>query len=344
MKRIFDFALRLVFFAVLPFVATLAAAAFPMTGVLVNVVVALLVFAFAEAVRSRAERSRLLRVLVRRHLEFEAYYREHPPGPFIYYIFSPVLFPYWLLSRQARREVLLYRNLTGGGVVILLVGATIDFVRNWRPQLSIQHFLLVWTLLFVVQTMLSLVFVAPIATTVVKYHLERRIVALWVLLAVGAASAGLAVYRLERRKSPVVSWVTTERVMRRTEADPKTAHNVQIEALRAVLANPKELAASTDDRGWVEDDSLERADEILEKLYKQDEAYAFTLHAYPPDAPKVLLLQCHLGWGRPALWRALRTDGVEITRKEDLPPGVLGLQRKNTRRPASHPAPFRSRE
>ncbi len=343
MKRSLDFALRLVFFAVLPFAATLAAAAFPMTGVLVNVVLALAVFAFAEAVRSRAERSRLVRLLVRRQLAFEAYYREHPPGPFIYYVFSPLLFPYWLLQSRARREVLLYRDLTGGGVVILLVGGAVDYFRNWRPHLTVTHFLVVWVVLFVVQTLLTLVFVAPIATTVVKLHLERRFVALWVLLAVGAASAGFAVYGLERRRAPVVSWVTTQRVAMRSLADPPAARAVQLEALRAVLANRSELAASTDKRGWVEDDALERADDVLAQLYKPDEAYAFTLHAVPADAPQALVLQCHLGFGRPSLWRAIRMNGDEILFKDDLPAGVLGLQRKNTRRPATHPAPYRSR-
>jgi hypothetical protein len=342
-KRLLDFALRLVFFAVLPFAATLAAAAFPMTSVLVNVVLALAVFAFAEAIRSRAERSRLVRFLVRRQLAFEAHYREHPPGPFIYYVFSPLLFPYWLFQAEARREVLLYRDLTGGGLVVLLVGGAVDYSRNWRPHLTLESFLLVWVVLFVVQTLLTLVFVAPIATTVVKLHLERRFVALWVLLAVGAASAGFAVIGLERRKAPVVSWVTTERVTLRSAADPKAARAIQLEALRAVLAHPAELAASTDKRGWVEDDALERANEVLEKLYRPDEAYAFTLHALPPEAPQVLLLQCHLGWGRPSLWRAIRKNGEEITSKDDLPPGVLGLKRTTTRRPATHPAPYRSK-
>lgn len=340
--RTLDLVLRAVFFAVAPFVVTLAAAAFPMTPVLVNVVLALAVFAFAEGVRSRAERSRVVRVLVRKQLAFEAYYREHPTGPFLYYILSPLLFPYWLFQKQARREVLLYRDLTGGGVAILLLTAGLDYLRSWRPHLTPARFLVVWAALFVVQTMLTLALVAPIATTVVKLHLERRLVTLWLLLALAFASAGVAVYRLEHRKAPVVSWVTTERVMLRSKADPSAARAAQLQALRAVWSHAEELVESTDNRGWVEDDALDRAEEALEGFYKADEAYAFTLHAFPPAAPDVLVLQCHLGWGRPALWLAMRKDGREIQSKDDLPPGVLGLQRKATRKPPSHPAPYRS--
>lgn len=340
--RTLDLLLRGLFFAVAPFVVTLAAAAFPMTGVLVNVVVALAVFAFAEGVRSRAERSRVVRFLVRRHLAFEAYYREHPTGPFLYYILSPLLFPYWLFQAQARREVLVYRDLAGGGIAVLLITAGIDYARSWRPHLGPERFVLVWAGLVLVQTMLTLALVAPIATTIVKLHLERRLAALWILIAIAAVSAGFAVYRLERRRAPVVSWVTTERVMLRSQADPHGARATQIAALRAVWAHPEELAGSTDARGWVEEDALDRADEALEQFYKTDEAYAFTLHAVPPRAPEVLVLQCHLGWGRSNLWRAVRKDGREILSKDDLPAGVLGLQRKVTRRPAKNPAPYRN--
>lgn len=342
--RALDLALRLTFFAVLPFAVTLAAAAFPMTGVLVNVVLALGVFAFAEAVRPRAERSRLLRLLTRRHLAFEAYYREHPTRPFLYYVLSPLLFPYWLLTATARREVMLYRDLAGGGVAVLLLTGVLDFFRSFRPHLRLDHFLRVWALLLVVQMLCTLVLVAPIATTVVKLHLERRRAALWVLLTVAAVSAGVAVYRLERRKAPVVSWVTTERVMLRTAMDPEAARAAQLEALRQVWAHGGELALSTDRQGWVEDDALDRAGQALEGFYKADEAYAFTLHAVPPEAPEILLLQCHLRWGRPTLWRAVRKNGKEILSKEELPAGFLGLQRRATRRPPSHPAPYRRME
>lgn len=339
--RALDFTLRLAFFVVLPFGVTLAAAIFPMTGVLINVVLALAVFAFAGAVRRRVARSRLLRLLIRRYLAFEAYYHEHPTAPFLYYLLSPLLFPYWLLKARARREVMIYRDLALGGIVVLLLSAAVDFLRNWQPHLGVDRFLRIWAILLAVQLLLTLVLVAPIATTVVKLHIERRRAALLSLLAVAAVSTGIAVQRLESRKAPIVSWVTTERVMLRTTTDPGTARAAQLEALREVWAHPDELALSTDRQGWVEDEALDRAGQVLEGFYKPDEAYAFTLHAIPPQSPEILLLQCQLRWGRPTVWRAIRKNGQEIVSRDELPAGILGLPRRATRRAPSHPAPYR---
>lgn len=338
--RTLDFTLRLLFFAMMPFVATFVSAAFPMTGVLVNIALALAVFAFAEAVRQRVERSRVLGFLVRRQLRFEAYYREHPTGPFLYYVLSPVLFPYWLFQRKARREVLLYRDLASGGVVVIVATSALDYFRNWQPQLGVARFLQTWALLLVVQMVCTLLFLAPIATTVVKFHLERRFRALWVLLAVAVLSVSLAAASLARRKAPVVSWVTTERVLLRSAADPAAARAAELAALRDVWAHEAELLASTDRHGWVEDDALARAGAVLETFYKPDEAYAFTLHAAPARSPELLVLQCHLGWGRRPLWRAIRKSGEEVTSRDELPPGILGLRRRATRRPPKTSAPF----
>lgn len=340
--RALDFAVRLAFFATVPFLATFVSAAFPMTGVLVNLALALVVLAFAGAVRPRAERSRVVAFLLRHHLAFEAYYRERPPRPFLYYVFSPLLFPYWLAQREARRELFLYRSLTGGGLVVLLVAAAVDFARNWLPELGFVRFFPVWLLLVAVQTLCTLVIVLPITTTVVKLHLERRFLALWLLLGVAAISVTVAAVQLARRRAHIVSWVTNERLLLRTSAAPVQARATQAAALRAVWANPGELAASTDRRGWVEDDALDRAEEVLERFYKADEAYAFSLHALPPEAPEILVLQCHLGRGRPPLWRAVRKSGEEVLSPNDLPAGVLGLQPKATRRPPTKTrAPFK---
>ena len=58
--RVLDFLVRLAFFATVPFLATLVAAFFPMTGVVANIAVTLIVFAFAEVLRERSERSGIL--------------------------------------------------------------------------------------------------------------------------------------------------------------------------------------------------------------------------------------------------------------------------------------------
>jgi hypothetical protein len=330
--RALDFALRLAFFAIVPFLATWVSALFPMTAVLVNVALTLAIFAAAEAIRERAGRSPLLARVVKRHLAFEAHYREHPPGPFLFYVFYPLLLPYVLLRADTRRELWLYRGFTGGGLTVLVAAAALDFWWSWLPNLDFRAFVLTWLLLFAVQTLCIFLFLLPITTTVVKLHAERRFKALWVLLAVATLSVTAAVVAIEQRHGHLVSWVATQRVRLRNKAAPAAARAAELQALRVVWANAPELRESVDKEGWVEGDALDRAEEQLATFFKADEAYAFSLHALPPGAPEVLVLQCDLGKG-PPLWRALRRSGAEITNLNDLPPGILGLARRQTVRP-----------
>jgi hypothetical protein len=337
--QVADFLLRLLFFLTVPFIATFVATRFPMTGVLINIALTLVVFAFAELARERAERSRLLKRALQRRFAFEAYYRENAPRPFLFYVFYPLLLPYVLSRPAARRELWLYRGFTGGGVAVLLAAAVFDFYRHWQPELGLGPFVVVWLMLFAIQTLAMFTFLLPVSTTVVKLHSERRLTELWVLLGAAAISIAAAVTTLVQRRGHIVSWVTTHRVGLRSAAVPAAARAAQIQALRAVWASGAELRESTDDGGWVEGDALDRAEDELEVFYKPDEAYAFSLHALPAAAPEVLVIQCHLGQGKPPIWRALKRSGQEITSAADLPKGVLGLVRRGTRRPPTKRAP-----
>jgi hypothetical protein len=331
--RVLDYLLRFAFFAVVPYVATLIAAFFPMTPVIVNVALTLLVFATAESLREHATRRPLLGRLLGRRLAFEEHYRQNPPRPFLFYVFYPVLLPYVLLRADTRKELGLYRGLTGGGLVILLFGAAYDFWAHWLPELRLGTFVWRWALLFGIQTLSIFLFLMPIATTVVKLHLEKRMPALWSLLGVAALSVTVAAATLIRKHGHVVSWVTTQRVLLRTRAEPEGAKVAQIRALRAAWDNLAEVRVSTDKDGWVEGDALDRVEEHLRIFYKADEAYAFSMHAIPPEAPEVLMIQCHLGPKVQPIWRALKHNGEELLSPADMPGGVLGLPRRESRRP-----------
>ena len=330
--RVLDFVLRLAFFLVVPFLATFVSAFFPMTAVLVNIALTLVVFATAEVLRERAGRSWILGRLLKRQLAFEAHYRENPPLPFLFYVFYPLLLPYVLSRPVTRRELMLYRGITGGGLVVLLIGAGINFYKNWLPELPFSVFIVDWIKLFAIQTLCILLFLLPVATTVVTLHRQRRRFELWALFGAAAVSVTLAVVRLELKRGHIVSWVTTQRVSLRTQAAPEVAHRAQLQALRTVWSNPQQLKESTDKDGWVEGDALDRAEEVLEAFYKPDEAYAFSLHAQPANAPELLILQCHLGKGVPPIWRAVRKNGEEVLSPTDIPAGVLGLPRRTTRK------------
>ena len=163
-----------------------------MTGVVVNVAVTLVVFAFAEAPRERAERSRVVQRAIARRFAFEAYYREHPPRPFLFYVFYPLLLPYVLSRPVTRRELLLYRGVTGGGVVILVAAAAFDFVAHWQPELGsgVRHRL---------GGALRRPDAGPVRLLVAhlddggQLHPERRLVELWALFAAAAVSVTVAV-------------------------------------------------------------------------------------------------------------------------------------------------------
>jgi hypothetical protein len=335
--RVLDFAVRFVFFATMPYLATRVAVVFPMLGVVINVALTLVVFAFAEAMRERSARSRILEKAVARRLAFETYYRENPPRPFLFYVFYPLLLPYVLSKPVMRQELLLYRGLTGGGVAILAAASAFDFYEHWLPELGFLPFITVWVMLFAVQTLALFVFLLPISTTVVKFHSERRLTELWVLFAAAAISVSIAIVQLVQKRGHIVSWVTTHRVALRTRAQPDAARAAQLGALHAVADNFAELRASTDEAGWVEGDSGQRAEDQLGLFYKSDEAYAFSLHALPARAPEVLVLQCWLPGDGRLIWKAIKKTGVEITDPKQLPTGVLGLKPRKNKRPSTKP-------
>lgn len=331
--RALDFTLRLAFFAVVPFLATFVSVLFPMMPVVANIALTLVIFAFAEAIRARAARSWLIARVVARQLAFEEHYRQNPPRAFLFYVFYPLLLPYVLVRAETRRELWLFRGLTGGGLVVLVLGAAYDFWEHWLPELHFTAFIGRWILLLVIQTLCIFLFMMPVATTVVRLQIDRRVRELWALFAAAALSVTMAATVLIKHHGHIVSWVTTQRVSLRTKASPDSAKAVQLKALRAVWDNTTELQESTDKEGWVEGDAIDRAEEHLGMFYKPDEAYAFSLHAYPPSAPEVLVLQCHLGKREAPIWIAMKRSGQEVTSAADLPKGVLGQERRATRRP-----------
>jgi len=57
--------------------------------------------------------------LLKEAFAFESYYREQRPRPFAYYLVYPLLFPYWLVNREARQEFLMFRGYTLASFLIL---------------------------------------------------------------------------------------------------------------------------------------------------------------------------------------------------------------------------------
>jgi hypothetical protein len=322
-----DFLLRLAFFSAAPFGIVAAAELFPVRGALTDVGLALLVLVVSEAAREWASRSRVLAVLLKQALAFEAYYRKRPPRRFVYYVFYPVLFPYWLTNRDARHEFLVFRGYTLSGFVVLVVSLVIQYFQWWAPELGIRAYLPAVGLTLAVETWLVLSLLMPIATTVVWHHSKKQRGPLLALLLVGLASTAVVLAQVARRRDPVVSYMTRERVRLRKSADPRKAHRAMVNAARAAWRELVKLRGIDGD-GKVEGLPLAVAQDSLETFFKHDEAHAFVVWAAPRRHPRILVLYFEARPHKPPIYVAIGGDGAELKKATDLPRGAFTAMRK----------------
>jgi hypothetical protein len=322
-----DFTLRLAFFALAPFAIVAAAELFPVRGALIDVGLALSVFLAGEAVRRLAAQHALVKSALREALAFETFYRARPPRTFIYYVLYPVLFPYWLVNRDARREFLMFRGYTVGGLVILLASLVWQYVRYWQPELGLTAFLPSVALTLSVETLLVLALLMPIATTVVWYHSSFRRGRLLVVLLTGMASTGAALWHVSLRRDPIVSYSTRERVRLRTRIRPRVAHKALMSGARDAWKALVQMRGLDGD-GKVEGVPLDRARAKLLSFYKADEAAAFDLWGSPRRHPRILVLYFEARPKKPPIWVAIDGSGNEVRKFADLPSGAGAAMRK----------------
>lgn len=317
-----DFLARLAFFASAPFAIVLLAELFPVRGALVDVGLALLVFLLGEAPRRGAARFRPLAFVLREALAFENYYRERKPSRFAYYVAYPLLFPYWLYNREARREFWMFRGYTLASFAILLGSLAWQYESSWRPQLGVRDFLPAVLLSLGVETLLVLSLLMPIATTVVWYHGSFRRRRLLIILLAGALSTAYALSRVLSHRDPIVSYLTRERVRLRTAAARRNAHRALQNAVEIAWRGLVKEKNAVQSDGKVEGKALDDARLALESFYKHDEAFAFDLWATPRKRPQVLVLYAQSRRKRPPIWVALK-DGGEVRKPDQLPKGAF---------------------
>lgn len=321
-----SFLIRLVYFAVAPFMLVAASQVLPMTGVLINVMLVLLGFVTIEALRPLAATSRVARFLLGKQLAFEAYYREHPPRPFIYYVLAPLLLPYWLFSRQARRELGLYRGLSGFSLVALVALGAANYVENWLPEIGFGKFMSSAIALLFLQMVMLLGFVIPLAVTLVTYRTAGRKRALWTLLGAAGLALLLGLVGLKGMRGHLVLAEVKMRAEARGEAVPGRALAAQDAALKSVWADLDAKQLTIDEDGWLEGPSLARAQERMSEFYRRDEAEAFTFHVWPIDAPTHALLQLWTRDSKDPVWRALDRSGTPLTDASQIPRSLWNVR------------------
>jgi len=302
-----DFALRLAFFAAAPFVVVFAAELFPVTSAILQVALALLVFLFGETARRVLGKQAILRRLFAHQLAFEAYYRNHAPRPFLYYVFYPLLLPYWLVNRGARGEFFVYKGYTWPALCLLVVSLVVQYFRLCPPELHVREFLPIALGSLLAEIVVVLMFLMPIVTSVIHLHGQRAPRRLSALLVVGLISVGYAIYRVERRRDPIVSFATRTRVRLRSDARPDAALSAQRAALEQAAHALDTSAQALPTDGRITGAALELARAALLCFYKNDEAYAFEL--WYDQRSRLLTLFFPARRGHAAIWLSRTSAG-----------------------------------
>ena len=315
--------LRVGFFALAPFGVVRAATLFPLGGALADVAIVLLLIPFADSIRHLASRKKLWALIARKTLAFEAYYREHAPRPFLYYVLYPILFPYWLVVPAARREFLLFKGYNLAGVGVLLGVALFRYGWHWAPTLPWRAFVPTLLVMLAYEAAIVLALLMPIATTVIDLHMQRRRRLLLCLMGVGVVATVAAAVPLLRRHDPIVSYETRTRLRLRTEQNGPKARTAMATALRAAWKEADELPASTEGDGKIEGVPLEAARQALRGFYESDEAAAFDLWGAPRRRPKLLVIYTEGVRGRDPFWLGLTEDGRTMNQPDKLPKGAF---------------------
>ncbi len=331
MRRLFDladFGSRLLFFAVVPFLVLVIAAIFPVTMTIVNLGICVVAVIFANVIRSAEQRWPVLERVFGGVMKFEQYYRLHPPKPFAYYIFYPLLFPYWLAVDHARREFVLYKAVNLATLAFVLAGATYQYFVYYRPELGVAACVHIMIVTLVLELLVVMVMLMPLATSIVRYRLAGQRDRLVALLVVGALSTTVAGVGLLAKRDPVVSWAARERLVLRTQANKSRARIAQLAGAKAAWAALPAHRDDVDTDGKVLGEPAEHARAALKKFYKDDEAQAFDVWLTRSKKSELLVLYVETkNKKRPAIFVATDRAGHEIKNPKQLPKGALAAMK-----------------
>lgn len=306
------FALRLGYFAVGPATLLILAVDMPLTGPVIGMALLIVLFLARELVPPGRVATRLLK----RANSLSEYYRDEPPKPFLYYVFFPLLAPYWLFRPRARREVVLYKSFSLAALGLLLATRAYDYFTAWAPTLPFRLFFAESAASFVVELLAFFLIIFPLTSTVVTYEVSgarRRLWALGCVAAVSLVVGGVGI--AHRKKHRVRSDVAMRMALRAQRSEP-AAHAALEHALEdARTALPPGGLPRVKWSAPLDGEPLERAQATLEQFFRPDEAAAFFLFTTEDKAghPALVLYAFSDGRRRPAVWRAL-VEGESLPR------------------------------
>ena len=259
-----DLALRFIYVALMPFLFGALSSLIPVGGIIGGATLATAVALFGtRRWRDEVEDLPVIGRLLAGFSRLGEYYAERTPKPLLYYIVYPVIFPYWLVAKQARREFLLYRGINVLTMLVIAVVGFVDYFRTWKP-LPFSAFFGTAIGSFFIQLVLTFAIVMPIVTTIVILHARRAKRWLVVLLVLGGLTgvAGVAA----RKNMKALPFDVAQRIKARSKHAPEPAAAALLAAIQAAAAAmpDQELA-------------LYRARGALDNFYREDEASAFKL-------------------------------------------------------------------
>jgi hypothetical protein len=321
--EILEYVLRIAFFLFVPFGVVLLAMLVPMGAAIVQMILALAAFFLGEMLVATAEKRPWLKRVLRRQLAFEAYYRQHPPRPFLYYMFYPFLFPYWLWVKEARREFVIFKGYTIVTVIVISGTGVYHWFFVYQPEIGIKTFVVAFGIQLVVETLAVLMLIMPMTTSVVALHRKRQQYRLIALLAAGLLSAGVAGAYLRMRHRSFPSLETRQRVVARNTANHVKSKLVMKQALEKAWKVRRSAARDQWERetdGTVTGAPLDDARDVLESFYRDDEAGAFELWttARTEKPPIMIVFAEGRKKGNP-VWLGLRPDGTVVDKITDVP-------------------------
>lgn len=321
--ELIEYALRVAFFAFVPFMVVLLAMLVPMGAAIANMVLALGAFFFGEVLLGAAQKRPWLKRVLRRQLAFEAYYRETPPRPFLYYIFYPFLMPYWLAVAPARREFWLFKGYTLVTLTVVSITGVYRYFWVYQPQIGFSRFIVAFGVTLVIETLAVMMLIMPMTTSVVALHRKRQRRRLIALLAVGLASAALSAGYMIKRHRTFPSLETRQRINDRAAIEPVTSRVTLQKALTRAWEVRKRGARDRWERetdGTVQGLPLDEARGALLSFYRPDEASAFELWTTArKERPSMMIIFAEGRRRGRAVWLGMRYDGTVVDRIVDVP-------------------------
>jgi hypothetical protein len=321
MWRTIDLVLRFAYVAAVPALLPQINEVMPIAALLIGTGVATVIaLVGSEVWRSKVERIPYAGPVLGMG-NLGEFYARFPAKPLPYYIVYPILLPFILFLRVPRHEFFLYRKMNTITLIVVVITGAYDYFEHWRPELSLAQFAGATLGVFIMQLLVTFIFVMPIVTTLVELRQRRKIKVLWLLavLMLGSAIYGSLMAR-HQRTMPILTWLRLEQRTKHARAELKECEQEHPDQVRTCVRHDPQLRALADALEVVvkndyPDDAtaLAAAREKLLGYYKPDEANAFRIR----DIDDVLVIYARYARKR-AIWLGVE-KGHFLTKPEQLP-------------------------